>query len=243
MSAAEREQKLGEGLSDDEWRAILNQMAATVDSLWLELKPGDDEEGALRQAIKKADRVLSEAQAAEARVSVTPEEREKLDDWTAARLELPAAHVRGGFVLWQKGRPASLIYPMIAARMPRFPIAALLQPHVASRLPPPGAPEASQELQTILLVVEASGLYNLNCMYRPANPYLVVTIGDPSTGVSHRLMTQPILDATSASTRGRDDAGAERTELAFGANERFLVFLDGDAQVRDGVSPALARLP
>ena len=58
-----------EVLSDDEWRTILTQMAGTVDSLWFELKPGDDEEGALRQAIKKADRVLSEAQAAEARVS------------------------------------------------------------------------------------------------------------------------------------------------------------------------------
>jgi len=108
--------------------------------------------------------------------------------------------------------------------MPSIAIASMLQPGIATPLPP-----AHTERQTILLVIEATGLYNLNCMHQPANPYLVVTIGDPATGNAHRLMTQPVLDAASTTVRGRNEDGVERSELKFGANERFLVFLDGGA--------------
>ena len=222
MDASEREQVLSESLSEKEWNEVLTNLADKVDPLWLDRPSDTNEKSALRQAIKKAERVLTEAQSAEARVSLKPEQRDKLGEWAVAEVKLPAVHVQGGFVLWQKGRPASLIYPAIAACMPSIAIASMLQPGIAAPPPP-----AHTERHTILLVIEATGLYNLNCMHEPANPYLVVTIGDPATGNAHRLMTQPVLDAASTIVRGRNEDGVERSELKFGANERFLVFLDG----------------
>ena len=72
----------------------------------------------LRQAIKRADRILTEAQEERPVVRLGPEEREELDAWTVAEVELPTVHVRGRFVLWQGGRPAHVVYPALYEKMP-----------------------------------------------------------------------------------------------------------------------------
>ena len=48
--------------------------------------------GPLRTAIKKAERVLSEAASARPVVTIGPEERGKVDEWTLATVEIPSVH-------------------------------------------------------------------------------------------------------------------------------------------------------
>lgn len=113
---------------------------------------------ALRNAIKKAERVLLEAQNSMPSVTLSPEDRENLDDWTYATVTLPAVHVRGRFVLWQKGRPAHLVYPTLARYMTHFPIRQLVSHHMLQSLPREvSAPEAASG-PTVLLVVEVDSV-------------------------------------------------------------------------------------
>ena len=81
MDASEREQVLSESLTEKEWNEVLTNLADKVDPLWLDRPSDTNEKSALRQAIKKAERVLTEAQSAEARVSLKPEQRDKLGEW------------------------------------------------------------------------------------------------------------------------------------------------------------------
>ena len=200
----------------------------------------EDVSVALRQAVKKAERVLLEAQATRPIVSITPEDREKVDEWTVATVEIPTVHVTGRFVLWPKGSPAHLAYPKLYESMPAFPISRLLPPHVAARLPPP-LNEGNQEPPVTLLVVEVVSVQGLNTMMAAgaANPYLVaqlggatreVPLGDPSApymlaplGPTQRLVTQPAIRGESR--EWYDANGVKQSELKFGSGERFLVFL------------------
>ena len=79
---------LSESLTEKEWNEVLTNLADKVDPLWLDRPSDTNEKSALRQAIKKAERVLTEAQSAEARVSLKPEQRDKLGEWAVAEVKL-----------------------------------------------------------------------------------------------------------------------------------------------------------
>ena len=191
----------------------------------------EDLGAALRSAIKKAERILLEAQNGAPSVLIEPDSRAKLDDWAVARVTLPTVHVRGRFVLWQKGRPSHLVYPTLARYMTHFPVRQLLSHHLMSKLPRELSDAPEDELgPTVLLVIEAVAIEGLNTMMQQgsSNPYLCIQLGTRGggEGVAQRLLTQPVIGGQSRVWY--DEAtGLPKSELRFRPGERFLVFFDG----------------
>ena len=213
----------GGDLTHAEWTSVVQTKGLRG---FDETKQGGD---VLRSAIRKAKLLVEEAKREEAIARFEPEGCEP-DEWQAAELTLPAVHVKGEFVLWQKGLPAHVIYPALANCMPHVHVATLVE--AAAKATKEAKKEAgpssegaalsrerdlaARSLGQRCLILELSKVERMeNFATKPGvapNLYLVAEVG------TQRLICQPLIP-----TDGKIVAKAD-------FHERFLVFLDGNAQ-------------
>ena len=205
------EGKRAEPLSDADWKGVVS--SPTLDKTLYNPRKNQDPNDVMKRAIKKAKLLYAESSAAGAKVRFFPNH----EYWQMVEVELPAVHVTGQFVLWQKGLPPHQVYPALSVPMPRVHLSTL----VAGQKGGAAQAERAQALRGFddtqrCLIIELGRIERLNNLATTPglspNLYLIAEVGN------QRLLCQPLLGSSRKNGK----------EAPF--DERFVVFLDGDAE-------------